>query len=283
MSVDGSVDSHSLCTANTAYPRPFLKWAGGKGQVLQQYLEHFPTQFEAYHEPFLGGGAVFFHLLPSRAVLTDINEELVNVYQCIRDAVEAVIDGLSIHQANHSKDYYYHIRANPGTHPVERAARLLYLNKTCFNGLYRENSKGQFNVPMGRYKNPAICNPDLLRAAARALQPVAIAVASFDTVLQRAHDARDFVYFDPPYHPISVTSSFTAYNRYAFRAEDQVRLCKIASELANRGVQVMVSNSDCPFIRDLYKDFNIHPIQAARSINSNAKKRGKITELLITS
>jgi DNA adenine methylase len=263
-------------------PRPFLKWAGGKGRLIEQYRPHFPHRFERYHEPFLGGGAIFFHLLPDYATLMDINHELVNVYRCIRDQAEAVIGRLKVHQGNHCRDYYYWIRANPGTSPVERAARLIYLNKTCFNGLYRENSHGQFNVPIGKYKSPKICDPELLRSASAVLKRAKIRVGHFETVLEEAN-TRDFVYFDPPYHPISSTSCFTAYSRYSFHAEDQVRLRDTFIELANRGIHVMLSNSDCEFIRDLYDGFTIHTIYASRAINSKAERRGKISELLITS
>lgn len=272
-----------FCPEQLAYPRPFIKWAGGKRQVLPQYLPFFPEDVCTYYEPFLGGGAIFFHLQPSKAVLTDINAELVNVYQCVRDAVADIIVLLREHQKHHGKEYYYSVRANPGATSLERAARFLYLNKTCFNGLYRENSKGHFNVPMGRYKKPAICNPELLCAASHALQSTAIALESFENILNRSFHADDLVYFDPPYHPISLTSNFTSYNRYAFRTEDQIRLRETFAELARRGIRVMLSNSDCPFIRDLYEGFNIHTIQASRSINSKCERRGKITELLITS
>lgn len=272
-----------FCPEQLSYPRPFIKWAGGKRQVLAQYLPFFPKNIRTYYEPFLGGGAIFFHLQPSKAVLTDINAELVNVYQHVRDAVEDVLLLLREHQKHHDKDYYYSIRATPGETPLERAARFLYLNKTCFNGLYRENSKGQFNVPMGRYKKPAIYNPELLCSASCALQSTAIALEPFENILNRSFHAHDLVYFDPPYHPISATSSFTSYNRYAFRTDDQIRLRETFAELAQRGVRVMLSNSDCPFIRELYEGFNIHTIQASRSINSKGERRGKVTELLITS
>lgn len=271
-----------VSTDQRELPRPFLKWAGGKGQLIPQYAPYLPRSFATYFEPFLGGGAIFFHLQPQRAVLLDINAELVNVYVQVRDAVEAVIARLHHHRDRHQHDYYYQIRAQQPTCPVERAARLIYLNKTCFNGLYRENSQGQFNVPMGRYKKPAICDPDLLRLASLALQTAHIGHQPFDQVLQAEPTPQDFVYFDPPYHPISATSNFTGYNRYAFQAADQIRLRDTVAELAARQVPVMVSNSDCPFIRDLYRDFYLHPILAARSINSNGNRRGKIAELLIT-
>lgn len=268
------------------WPRPFLKWAGGKGRLLEQYAPYFPPGFSAYYEPFLGGGAVFFSLVGTfrSAFLADINPELVNVYQCVRDRVEPVIGLLQIHRHQHSPTYYYFMRAQTHlTSPVERAARLLYLNKTCYNGLYRENSKGYFNVPMGRYKNPRICDPELLRDASRVLQRATIRQASFDAVLEYACDRRDFVYFDPPYYPISSTSNFTGYNRYGFTAADQIRLQQVFVALAKQGVKVMLSNSDCSFIRELYAEFPMHTIQASRAINSKAGRRGKITELLITS
>ncbi len=264
-------------------PRPFLKWAGGKGQLISQYLPYFPDSFETYYEPFLGGGAVFFRLQPARSVLMDINDELVNVYRCVRDRVMDVIALLEEHQLHHSQDYYYWVRSNPGTTDVERAARLIYLNRTCFNGLYRENSRGQFNVPIGRYKNPKICHADLLQAAAIALRHAELLAHPFEMVLEYAHTPQDFVYLDPPYYPISATSRFTSYNRYAFNRDDQIRLRDVFAELARRGVKAMLSNSDCEFIRDLYADFPTHTITAARSINSNARRRGKITEVLVTS
>ncbi len=284
---------HSVqIAAQVATPRPFLKWAGGKTRLIQKYLPYFPQHFQTYYEPFLGGGAVFFHLLPTRSVLTDINPELVNVYCCVRDWVEPVILLLETHQQNHSKAYYYQVR--DGFQPtlghrslgqgsaVERAARLIYLNKTCFNGLYRENSKGEFNVPMGSYKNPKVCNPGLLRSVSNVLQSVQIEVRSFDSVLSYAQTDQDFVYFDPPYHPLSSTSNFTAYSRYAFSQEEQVRLRDTFAELAKRKVSVMLSNSDCPLIRKLYNKFKIYEIPASRIINVDPAKRGNVTEVLIT-
>jgi DNA adenine methylase len=267
-------------------PKPFLKWAGGKGRLLSQYEPFFPKTFDTYYEPFLGGGAVFFHLIgrARKAVLGDINPELVNVYRCVRDHVDAVVDLLQQHKALHCRDYYYWVRQQQtGISEVERAARLIYLNKTCFNGLYRENSRGHFNVPMGRYKNPAICDPELLTSAAFALRSAKIVEFSFETILDWPLSREDFIYFDPPYHPISATSSFTGYNRYGFTQTDQERLAEVFATLAERGVRVMLSNSDCDLIRQLYQGFNLHTMQAARAINSNARRRGKINELLITS
>jgi DNA adenine methylase len=282
----------------TIPPRPFLKWAGGKSRLLLQYQPYLPENITTYYEPFLGGGALFFHLqqrqfptageppsglAPQHAILSDINPELVNVYTCVRDQVEAVIQRLAYHATHHNTEYYYQVRATVPRDAVQRAARLIYLNKTCFNGLYRVNAQGQFNVPIGRYKNPKICDPDLLRSAAKALANTTILEQHFSHILTQAPSPTDFVYLDPPYHPLSATSNFTNYSHQAFDAAQQVQLRDVFAQLAARGVRVMQSNSDCPFIRDLYQGFSIHPITAARAINANPQKRGKITEVLIMS
>ncbi|MEH2284904.1 MAG: DNA adenine methylase [Nostoc sp.] len=264
-------------------PRPFLKWAGGKNRLIQQYIPYFPKSYKNYYEPFLGGGAVFFYLQPSAATLTDINAELINTYCCVRDHVEDLISLLKEHKIRHDKDYYYSVRNNSIGTDIEKAARLIYLNKTCFNGLYRVNSQGKFNVPLGRYENPNICSEVLLRTASEALSTSKIKQTDFADVLNYATSSDDFIYFDPPYYPVSETSYFTAYSRYRFAEEQQVQLKDVFEKLADRGVKVMLSNSDCEFIRNLYRSFNIYTISASRAINSNAKKRGKITELLVTS
>lgn len=267
-------------------PRPFLKWAGGKSKLIPQYEKFFTKEFNTYYEPCLGGGAVFFYLKQSRpefkAVLTDINAELINTYICVRDRVEESIELLKEHQRRHNTDYYYDLRNCHNLTGVEAAARFIYLNRTCFNGLYRVNPKGEFNVPVGKYKNPKICNPDLLYTVSEALQSVEIAERSFEAVLDYAKDSNDFVYFDPPYYPLNNTSEFTAYTRNSFGKEDQIRLKEVFEKLVSQGVKVMLSNSDCEFIRELYKDFNIEKILAARYINCNAKKRGMISEVLVT-
>jgi DNA adenine methylase len=295
--------------ATQALARPFIKWAGGKSKLIEQYKPFLPTDFDGYHEPFLGGGALFFYLAPQlqkqgkKAYLSDLNPELVNVYRCVRDRVEDLIDQLAEHQAHHSEARYYAVRsqdlssiepssiepshsgssAQSGseTDPIHRAARFIYLNKTCYNGLYRENAKGRFNVPIGRYKNPKICAPELLRPASAALQIAEISERPFSAVLDFAKGSNDFVYFDPPYHPLSDTSKFTAYSRYQFAEQQQRELKDVIAQLAARQVRVLASNSDCPFIRELYSDFQVETITAARSINSKASKRGKITEVLL--
>ncbi|MGI8935493.1 MAG: DNA adenine methylase [Phormidesmis sp.] len=290
MTISPSLTQASAEDTLVATARPFIKWAGGKSRLLEQYKPFLPGEFDRYHEPFLGGGALFFYLASQlrrqgkRAFLSDLNPELVNVYRCVRDQVEPLIEQLAVYQCGHSEQRYYAVRSQLPTDPVHRAARFIYLNKTCYNGLYRENAKGLFNVPMGRYKSPNICAPDLLRPASAALQMADISERPFTAVLDCASDRRDFVYFDPPYHPLSDTSKFTAYSRCQFVAEDQGELKEAIAQLASRRVQVLASNSDCPFIRDLYSDtsiFEIQTIAAARSINSKASKRGKITEVLI--
>lgn len=265
------------------FPRPFLKWAGGKARLITQYNKYFPQEYQTYYEPFLGGGAVFFYLDPPGSILSDINTELIITYRCVKDSVEELISLLQAHRQQHSQDYYYHVRASPGGTDLEKAARFIYLNKTCFNGLYRVNSQGKFNVPLGKYKNPNICPEEILRAASAALHSAEIKQADFTDVLNHATSSNDFVYFDPPYYPVSETSYFTAYSHYCFGQTQQVQLKEIFVELARRGVKVMLSNSDCDFIRQLYAGFQIYTISASRSINCHPKKRGQISELLVTS
>lgn len=262
--------------------RPFIKWAGGKSQLLPDMSTLFPPkqQIGRYFEPFLGGAAVFFYLQHPKSFLSDSNEELVELYKAVQQNVEELIKALKVHRNEH--DYFYKIRAQSPSDlsPVQRAARFVFLNKTCFNGLYRVNSKGEFNVPFGKYKNPNICDMEGLRAASLALQHAKIANEDFESVLSRTKPT-DFVYFDPPYHPINKTSSFTSYTSDKFSDDEQKRLACVYKELSDRGCFVMLSNSDTPLIRDLYKDFHIHEFQANRTINSNPNGRGKITELLI--
>ncbi len=261
--------------------KPFVKWAGGKGKLLTQYESYFPKRFHSYLEPFLGGGAVFFHLMPDRAVLSDINEELINAYLVVRDHTEELIQSLKKHK--NEKYYYYKIRGLDPAQltPVERASRLIYLNKTCYNGLYRVNRKGKFNVPFGRYKNPMICDKEGLHAASLALKEAEILVRDFgDTTLERAQRG-DFIYLDPPYFPLSETSSFTGYAPDGFRATEQKRLARIFKELDTRGCLLMLSNSNIPLIQELYQEFRIIEVYAARAISCKPEGRGKITELLI--
>lgn len=263
---------------------PFLKWAGGKQRLLTQYESYFPPTdgVRHYFEPFIGSAAVFFHKRYPAATLSDQNGKLIEVYQLIRDDVDEVIAALQVHQ--NESDYYYAIRAqNPADlKPAERAARLIYLNKTCYNGLYRENSSGEFNVPFGRYKNPKICNEDRLRAASAALQGVKLQVDDFESVVTTAV-AGDFVYFDPPYVPLSPTSSFTSYNKHGFGQADQERLAETVARLTKKDVSVMLSNSSAELVYELYgrSSYRLIEIQARRNINSKANRRGPVKELLI--
>lgn len=279
-----------------ARAQPFLKWAGGKGQLLDQFEPYLPAApMRGYYEPFVGSGAVFFHLRPralfERYQLSDVNPELINCYVVIRDEVDALIAHLAEHQAGHradGKDYYYAVRAwdrQPDwaqRDAVTRAARMIYLNKTCYNGLWRVNSKGHFNVPVGRYTNPAILDEPRLRAASAALQGVDLCVQDFEAVVKQAGPG-DFVYFDPPYVPLSDTANFTSYARRAFGAQQQRELRDAFAALAANGARVMLSNSDTPFVRELYAGFRVETVTARRNINSAKRKRGRVNEVVVVS
>lgn len=264
--------------------RPVLKWAGGKSQLLAELLKYVPAHWRAYHEPFVGGGALFFELANenrlTKSFLSDINQSLIDVYIGLRDCPSEVIHILQQHR--HHRDYYYRIRAlwPENLSLPDRAARIIYLNKTCYNGLYRENRSGQFNVPFGKYKNPTICDTPNLRAASVVLHDVDISCRHFSSVLGIAQPD-DFVYFDPPYHPLSTTSNFTAYAKDGFGESEQVRLQEVFRELTKGGVKVMLSNSDTPFIHELYADYRIYKVYATRAINSKAEARGKVSEVIV--
>lgn len=262
--------------------RPVLKWAGGKTQLLPQILARLPERIETYFEPFLGGAAVFFALAArdrfQRAVLSDRNPELVSVYRALQEDVEGVIRALS--RMRHSETEYYRVRAASPRGLVQRAARIIYLNKTGYNGLYRVNRSGQFNVPFGSYKNPTICDAENLRAAARALQRVEVVEADFEEVCRRA-GAGDAVYLDPPYVPLSKTASFTAYDRHPFGPSEHERLARVFAELGRRGVHALLSNSNTPETRALYSGFRAQKVKVARPINSRPNARGPIDELLV--
>ncbi len=266
---------------DSALAKPFLKWAGGKRQILPELHKSFPVEFEQFHEPFVGGGAVFFNLLPRTAVLSDANKELIGTYNVVKNKVEALIGKLEKHI--YDKEYFYRIRAQDPTElsPVARAARMIYLNRAGFNGLYRVNSKGQFNVPFGRYKNPRICNAANLRACSAALAPIDVKCASFETVLRRAKPG-DFVYFDPPYIPVSGTANFTAYQKNGFGMANQEKLAEVFDKLTDQGIQAMLSNADVPWIHERYRRHAIRVIKARRNVNSNAERRGHVGEVVVT-
>jgi len=268
-------------------PRPFLKWAGGKAGLAEELLRRAPAAFGSYFEPFVGSGALFFRLLrqglPGSAHLSDSNGELVDAYLAVRDHPEALVALLAGYP--HNAEFYYALRAKDpaALDLMARAARTIYLNKTGYNGLYRVNRRGQFNVPFGRYRSPRYCDAENLRAVSAALKGIDIRCAPFESVLERAAHG-DLVYFDPPYAPLSATACFTAYQPGGFSPADQARLRDVCAELARRGVHVLLSNSDTELVRALYgaPPFRLHRVQAGRAINSNGARRGKVIELIVT-
>jgi len=261
--------------------RPFLKWAGGKRQLLEHLRQRVPSDHGTYHEPFIGGGALFFDTSPERAVIADWNLRLVRTYTAVRDRPEEVISRLSNYP--NDKSFFLKMRERDidAECDAELAAWMIYLNKTGFNGLYRVNRKGGFNVPFGRYKNPTICDSDNLMRAAERLQDVEVLHADFRSVEDRAQPG-DFVYFDPPYVPASNTASFTAYTKNGFGLQDQAELRDLARRLKEKGVSVLLSNSSVPEVHALYAEgFERIEIFANRAINCKAAKRGKVAEALI--
>lgn len=269
---------------------PVVKWVGGKRQLLPEIKKYAPKNFNTYFEPFVGGGAVLFELQPNQAVVNDINKELINVYSVIQNNVDELIETLSNqNEYANTSECYYKIREldrEPKKYNkltgIERAARILYLNKTCYNGLYRVNSMGEFNSPFGSYKNPNIVNEVTLKAVSNYFNESKIKFLNgdFEKVLKNAKKG-DFVYFDPPYAPISKTSNFTGYNENGFGEAEQIRLKEVCDSLNKKGVKFLLSNSDCEFIREIYKDYTIETIKAKRAINSNGNNRGAISEVLI--
>lgn len=263
--------------------RPFLKWAGGKSQLLDQMHPYFPDRFRRYFEPFLGGGAVFFHLAPKRATLADSNPDLIAAFLAVRDNPVALMSALDRHSRQRStQEHYYRVRSIDPSNlsPVDRAARAVFLNKTCFNGLFRVNSAGQFNVPWGRYKNPVLYDRPNILAASAMLRGSRIMLADYRRACRTA-SLNDFVYLDPPYHPISRTSGFTSYTKEDFDDDGQRGLAETFRELDRRGVLLMLSNSSTPMVRSLYSGFRMETLRAKRAINSKGSGRGAVDELLI--
>ncbi len=263
-------------------PRPFLKWAGSKRQLMHALLPRVPDRYGTFFEPFVGAGALFFALRPPQAVLADTNARLVRTYQGIRDDVESVIALLTSYP--HDKAFFYRLRDVDidARSDAEVAAWFIYLNKTGYNGLYRVNRANRFNVPFGRHNNPTICDAANLRACARALARAERVVADFEHAV-RAAGRGDFVYFDPPYIPLSATSSFTSYTSGGFGDADQVRLRDLALGLKRQGVSVLLSNSSAPLVRELYdSEFKVEEVPATRRLNRDATKRGAIAELIIS-
>lgn len=265
-----------------------MKWVGGKRQLLSEINKYIPKEIDTYFEPFLGGGAVFFDLEPDKAEINDYNSELINVYKTIKDDVEKLIEYLRVHEENNSKEYYYTVRAwdreegYSERSNVEKASRIIFMNKTGFNGMYRVNSKNQYNVPYGKYKNPAIVNEDVLRSVSAFLNDIDVTILNGDFVEAVSNaKAGDFVYLDPPYVPLNETSAFTSYTNNGFNKEDQIRLRELCDDLDSRGVKFLLSNSNVPFIQEQYENYTIEIVGATRAINSKASGRGKVEEVLI--
>lgn len=263
---------------------PIVKWVGGKRQLLFELLNNMPKSYGRYFEPFIGGGALFFELQTENAYISDTNEELINLYNVIADDVDHLIEDLRSHEIH--KEYFLRIREidrkpeYENWTAVQKASRFIYLNRTCFNGLYRVNSQGQFNVPYGDYSNPRIIDEENLYSCSELLKKTQIEHKSFDNILNESQKG-DFVYFDPPYVPLNETSSFTSYTKDGFDLNMQFSLKKTCDELSERGVYFMLSNSDTKFINELYAEYNIQKVFASRAVNSNASGRGKITEVLV--
>jgi len=259
---------------------PFVKWAGGKRSIVHELVARLPKQYGKYYEPFVGGAALFFELLPRQAFLSDINFDLVLAYNAIKKDLPKLLEVLRQHSVCHSEEYYYKLRNRHDIEdPIEIVARFLYLNRTCYNGLYRVNRKGEFNVPIGSYANPDVVREKALTACSRALQNVTIEYRNFSDIKPIAGD---FVYFDPPYHPTNDTS-FTKYSKMDFTEKDQVLLAEFATKLHKDGVRVMLSNSNTKFIRDLYKSniFKTAIVNAPRVVNCKPNGRNAVEEVLI--
>jgi DNA adenine methylase len=273
---------------NNILVAPFLKWVGGKRQLMPSIVENLPENIKDYKyiEPFIGGGALLFNLQPKNAIISDLNEELINVYEVIKNNLDELIIDLKKHK--NEAEYFYKIRGLDRNEQfknltaIQRASRLIYLNKTCFNGLYRVNNAGEFNSPFGRYKNPNIVNEPTLKAVNKFLNTNKIEVKCGDySETLKQTDKKSFVYLDPPYHPISESSNFTGYVQGGWNMYDQVDLKKACDELNKKGVKFLLSNSSAEFIKDLYKDYSIIIVKANRAINSNGADRGEIDEVLI--
>jgi len=264
---------------------PVVKWAGGKTRLLPELVARLPATWGRYYEPFAGGAALFFRLGPERAVIGDVNADLVRMYTAVAADVGAVIRGLRRHAGLHSKQHYDGTRARwnaqrTSWEPATSAAAFIYLNKTCFNGLWRVNRKGEFNVPMGRYTAPTICVPDALHTAHARLSRAELRAGDYRATIEDAAPG-DLLYFDPPYEPVSETAKFTSYSTTPFGRDEQRQLAGTARALVARGCHVLVSNSDTPFIRELYRGFCIDQVKCSRSINSAADRRGAVDELII--
>lgn len=264
---------------------PIIKWVGGKTKLLPEIATRLPRTYGRYFEPFAGGAAVFFHLGPERAVLSDRNADLIGMYRAVAADPDGVIRRLSLHRDAHDTDHYYQMRARwndaaVSWTPLDRAAAFIYLNRTCFNGLWRVNKRGGFNVPMGRYKNPAICDAETIHRAATVLRGATLLCGDYQAAVADAGPG-DLVYFDPPYDPVTETANFTAYTGDGFSRDDQAALADTVRTLAARGCAVVLSNSDTPYIRSLYRGLRVDRVRCPRAINSDPSRRGDVDEVLV--
>lgn len=266
--------------------RPILKWAGGKRQILEELITRMPKQYNRYFEPFVGGGALFFAIQPNNALINDYNQELINFYEVVRDHCQELIDDIKQHK--NDEEYYYEIRSLDrdkekwkSLSKIQRASRLIYLNKTGYNGLYRVNSRGEHNVPFGKYKSPKFIDSNNLFACSQLLENTEITCGDFSKIQSKICEG-DFVYLDPPYVPLSKTSSFTSYVTKEFNEEMQYKLKQFCDNINKKNAFFMLSNSYTELVLKLYKDYHIHTVMATRNINSNANKRGKISEVIVT-
>jgi DNA adenine methylase len=266
--------------------KPVIKWVGGKRLLIEEIKNRMPKQYNRYFEPFIGGGALFFHLQPKNALINDYNQELSNLYTIVRDIPEELIDSVCEHK--NESEYYYEVRAWDRDDSIfnklsnlDKASRFIYLNKTGFNGLYRVNLKGQYNVPFGKYKSPTYCDPDNIRSCSKLLKDTEITNGDFENIKYKIQ-AGDFVYFDPPYVPISATSNFTGYTEKGFDEDMQFRLKELCDYIHDIGAYFMLSNSKTDYVDELYKNYTIDSVYANRSINSKGNGRGKVEEVIVT-
>lgn len=277
------------------YAKPFIKWVGGKSKLVPELIKIFPKKFNNYYEPFVGGGALFYEVKQNNNIsfcnINDINKKLITTYLQIQNNPNSLISFLKSIEIEYKKlplieqeKYFYSIRKKYNEEDLDSiaiAGYLIFLNKTCFNGMYRENSKGQYNIPFGDQKNPNICDEKNIMAVFDCLKNTKITNLSFEEAVKKCQKG-DFIYFDPPYHPVNFTSKFTSYHKNCFGPREQEKLRDVFANLDQKGCFVMLSNSYTPFIEDLYCKFNINYLYASRSINSKGDKRGKIKEIVVT-
>lgn len=265
--------------------KPFVKWAGGKGKMLPHIVPALPEKMDVFYEPFVGAGAVFFELARQKrfkkAVLCDSNADLMSSYRAIQTDVEGLIEELSSKRYKYESKTYYKIRGeSPSDEDVKRAARFIYLNKTCFNGLYRVNRAGEFNTPFGKFENPTICDAENLRAVSKILKKVVLRETDYEEVVMKAKEG-DGIYFDPPYLPISETASFTGYTPGGFNGSDHAKLAYVFKGLAGKGVRVVLSNSLCNETRELYSGFEVKELMGARNVGGPAEYRKPVMEMMV--